>query len=105
MVNLQSDVAADQPAARYEEAAESDDEEGGEDGGETDHQNQVPGRYSLHHPPVATSGMVWGYLLGDKTNHLITTMLFCFLFSLHRQLSLLRSARNVRSSVTDTEQH
>ena len=43
MVNPQSDVPADQPAAGDEKAAEDDDDEGAEDGGETDHQDDMPG--------------------------------------------------------------
>ena len=42
MVNPESDVTTDQPAARDEEAAEDEDAEGGEDGGETDHQDDMP---------------------------------------------------------------
>ena len=41
MVNPQSDVSADQPAAGDEEAAEDYDDDGGEDRGETDHQDDV----------------------------------------------------------------
>ena len=59
LVNPESDVTTDQPAARVEEAAEDEDAEGGEDGGETDHQDDMPCRDSLHHPPlVSTSGIV-----------------------------------------------